>query len=122
MTRLETLHTNLLAAFGESATLTLALNELPPEVPAKDWVDACTALRDNADLGFDMCVALCGIDYSAWGAPTYSPQPGLPPQRFPVAVHLPSIKPYWRLRVRADVAHDAFTVLPTLDDDWPTAN
>src|SRR3546814_4123401 len=67
MTRLETLHTNLLAAFGESATLTLALNELTLEVPAKDWVDACTALRDNADLGFDMCVDLCGIDYSAWG-------------------------------------------------------
>src|SRR3546814_9375985 len=98
MTRLETLHTNLLAAFGESATLTLALNELTLEVPAKDWVDACTALRDNADLGFDMCVDLCGIDYSAWGAPTYAPQPGLHPQSFAVVVHLLSIKHNWRLR------------------------
>src|SRR3546814_5654396 len=122
MTRLETLHTNLLAAFGESATLTLALNELTLEVPAKDWVDACTALRDNADLGFDMCVDLCGIDYSAWGAPTYAPQPGLHPQRFAVVVHLLSIKHNWRLRVRAYVANDEFPVLPTLVDVWPTVN
>src|SRR3546814_2934922 len=69
-----------------------------------------------------MCVDLCGIDYSAWGAPTYAPQPGLHPQRFAVVVHLLSIKHNWRLRVRAYVANDEFPVLPTLVDVWPTVN
>ncbi|SHI17473.1 NADH-quinone oxidoreductase subunit C [Pollutimonas bauzanensis] len=122
MTRLETLQTNLLAAFGESMPLKLALNELTLEVPAKGWIDACTALRDNASLGFDTCIDLCGIDYSGWGAPTFAVEPGLHPQRFAVVLHLLSVKHNWRLRVRAYVPNDEFPVLPTLVDVWPTAN
>ncbi|MFW7340070.1 NADH-quinone oxidoreductase subunit C [Pollutimonas sp. H1-120] len=122
MTRLETLHTNLLATFGESAALKLALNELTLEIPAKDWVDACTALRDNATLGFDTCIDLCGIDYSGWGAPTYVAEPSQHPQRFAVVVHLLSVKNNWRLRVRAYVPNDEFPVLPTLVDVWPAVN
>lgn len=122
MTRLETLQTNLLATFGESASLKLALNELTLEVPAKDWVDTCMALRDNPLLGFDTCIDLCGIDYSAWGAPTFAPQPGLFPQRFAVVVHLLSVKHNWRLRIRAFVPNDEFPVLPTLVEVWPAAN
>jgi NADH-quinone oxidoreductase subunit C len=122
MTRLETLHTNLLATLGESAALTLALNELTLEVPAKDWVDTCTALRDNAMLGFDTCIDLCGIDYSGWGAPTYLAERNPHPQRFAVVLHLLSVKNNWRLRVRAYVSNDEFPVLPTLVDVWPAVN
>lgn len=122
MTRLETLQTNLLATFGESASLKLALNELTLEVPAKSWVDTCLALRDNPLLGFDTCIDLCGIDYSAWGAPTFAPQPGQHPQRFAVVLHLLSVKHNWRLRVRAFVPNDEFPVLATLVDVWPAAN
>src|SRR5690606_21559502 len=122
MTRLETLHTNLLATLGESAALTLALNELTLEVPAKDWVDTCTALRDNATLGFDTCIDLCGIDYSGWGAPTYLAERNPHPHRFAVVLHLLSVKNNWRLRVRAYVANDEFPVLPTLVDVWPAVN
>lgn len=122
MTRLETLQTNLLAAFGDTMPLKLSLNELTLEVPAKDWVDTCTALRDNESLGFDTCIDLCGIDYSAWGAPTFVVEPGLHPQRFAVVVHLLSVKHNWRLRVRAYVPNDEFPVLPTLVDVWPAVN
>lgn len=122
MTRLETLQTNLLATFGENASLKLALNELTLEVPAKDWVDTCTALRDNALLGFDTCIDVCGIDYSAWGAPTFAVEPGLHAQRFAVVVHLLSVKHNWRLRIRAYVPNDEFPVLPTLVEVWPAVN
>ena len=122
MTRLETLQTNLLAAFGDTMPLKLSLNELTLEVPAKDWVDTCTALRDHESLGFDTCIDLCGIDYSAWGAPTFVVESGLHPQRFAVVVHLLSVKHNWRLRVRAYVPNDEFPVLPTLVDVWPAVN
>jgi NADH-quinone oxidoreductase subunit C len=122
MTRLETLQTNLQALFGEPAKLTLALNELTLEVPAKNWIDACTTLRDDPSLGFDMCIDLCGIDYSGWGAPTFAATPGLHPQRFAVVLHLLSVKHNWRLRVRAYVLNDEFPVLSTLVDVWPTVN
>ncbi|RTZ42431.1 NADH-quinone oxidoreductase subunit C [Candidimonas sp. SYP-B2681] len=122
MTRLETLQNNLLATFGESISLKLALNELTLEVPAKDWIDTCTALRDNALLGFDTCIDLCGVDYSAWGAPTFAYQPGLHPQRFAIVVHLLSVRHNWRLRIRVFVPNDEFPVLPTLVDVWPAVN
>ncbi|AEC20302.1 NADH dehydrogenase I chain C [Pusillimonas sp. T7-7] len=122
MTRLETLHTNLQAAFGESATLKLALNELTLEVPAKNWVDLCTALRDDAKLGFDTCIDLCGMDYSAWGAPTYPAAASMHPQRFAVVLHLLSVKHNWRLRVRVYVPNDEFPVIPSLVNVWPAVN
>src|SRR5690606_38186597 len=84
MTRLETLQQNLLAAFGPTASLKLALNELTLEVPADQWVEACTKLRDNPSLGFETCIDLCGVDYSAWGAPASMVKPETHPHRFAV--------------------------------------
>ena len=122
MTRLETLHTNLQAAFGESVALKLALNALTLEVPAKNWIDVCTALRDNDTLAFDTCIDLCGMDYSAWGAPTYPAAAAAHPQRFAVVLHLLSVKRNWRLRVRVYVPNDEFPVIPSLVDVWPSVN
>jgi NADH-quinone oxidoreductase subunit C len=122
MTRLETLQSNLLAAFGENYTLKLALNELTLEVPANDWVDACTALRDNPALGFDTCIDLCGLDYSAWGAPTLPPSANPHPSRFAVVAHLLSVRNNWRLRVRAYLPNDDFPMLSTLMPVWPAVN
>jgi len=122
MTRLETLHQNLQAVFGESASLKVALDELTLEVPAKDWTDACTVLRDNETLGFDTCIDLCGIDYSGWGAPTLAPDPSLHPHRFAVVLHLLSVRHNWRLRVRAYVPNDDFPVIASVVDIWAAAN
>jgi NADH-quinone oxidoreductase subunit C len=122
MTRLETLQSNLLAAFGDTHTLKLALNELTLVVPATDWVDVCTALRDNPALGFDTCIDLCGVDYSAWGAPTRAAQANPHPARFAVVAHLLSVRNNWRLRVRAYVPNDDFPVLASLVHVWPAVN
>lgn len=122
MTRLETLKTNLLAVLGEQAALTEALGELTLEVPADAWVDTCTLLRDHADLRFETCIDLCGIDYSAWKAPTYQPVAGQFPYRFAVVLHLTSLMHNWRLRVRCFVPNDDFPTLPTLFEVWPSVN
>ncbi|TEA78582.1 NADH-quinone oxidoreductase subunit C [Allopusillimonas ginsengisoli] len=122
MTRLETLQHNLLATFGETASLKLAYDELTLEINAKNWIDACTVLRDNETLGFDTCIDLCGIDYSGWGAPTLAFDPSLHAQRFAVVLHLLSVQHNWRLRVRVYVPNDEFPVIASLVDVWPAVN
>ena len=122
MTRLETLKTNLLSILGEQAALTQARNELTLEVPADAWLDTCTLLRDHADLRFETCIDLCGIDYSAWKAPTYQAASAQFPHRLAVVLHLMSLTHNWRLRVRCFVPNDDFPTLPTLFEVWPSVN
>jgi len=122
MNRLETLENNLQAALGESAVLLREHDELTLVVPAKDWIDTCKALRDHADLAFQICIDLCGVDYSGWGAPTLPPESNPHPQRFAVVLHLLSVQHNWRLRVRAYLTDDEFPILPSLVDVWPAVN
>jgi NADH-quinone oxidoreductase subunit C len=122
MTRLETLENHLQAAFGESATLLRELGELTLVVSPKTWIDTCKALRDNAELGFEICLDLCGVDYSAWGAPTLPLANNPHPRRYAVVLHLLSVRHNQRLRVRCYVADDEFPVLPSLVDIWPAVN
>src|SRR5690554_1589477 len=122
MNRLETLEHSLQAALGESITLLRELDELTLVVPAENWVDTCKALRDNANLGFEIAIDLCGVDYSAWGAPTLPPENNPHPLRFAVVLHLLSVQHNQRLRVRTYLADDEFPVLPTLVEIWPALN
>lgn len=122
MTRLETLHTNLLAVLGDTAAVSIDRNELTLIIPDASWIDTCTALRDHADLAFDTCIDLCGIDYSAWQAPTYDRGTGPHPARFAVVVHLLSTTHNWRLRVRTYMVNDEFPVVDSLVNVWPTVN
>ncbi len=122
MTRLETLQTRLQALLGEENALTLALDELTLVIPPADWVKTCTQLRDDDGLGFDTCIDLCGVDYSGWGAPTFSADANPHPQRFAVVAHLLSVKHNWRLRVRTYLSNDEFPLVDTLVDVWPAVN
>jgi len=119
MTRLETLKTNLLAQFGDAIALTENLGELTLVVPADAWVDTCTVLRDQPSLRFETCIDLCGVDYSAWGAPTYTPEHSPHPHRFAVVVHLLSVTHNWRLRVRTWAVDDNFPIVSSLGGVWP---
>lgn len=122
MTRLETLENTLRAAFGESVTLQQEHGELTLVVSPQDWLDTCKALRDKAELGFEIAIDLCGVDYSAWGAPTLPTEDNPHPQRYAVVMHLLSVRNNWRLRVRCYVADDEFPILPSLVDVWPAVN
>lgn len=122
MTRLETLKTNLLSQFGDNYPLTEALGELTLEVPADQWIDVCTSLRDQPALDFVSCIDLCGVDYSAWGAPTFLASSERFAHRFAVVVHLLSVKHNWRLRVRTWATNDEFPILASLVNVWPSVN
>ncbi|WP_269901486.1 NADH-quinone oxidoreductase subunit C [Paenalcaligenes faecalis] len=122
MTRLETLQNNLHTVFGADANVTISLNEVTLEIPAEKWVDACTTLRDHASLRFETCIDLCGLDYSAWGAPTYTEASSKFPHRFAVVIHLLSLTHNWRMRVRVFLPNDEFPVIPSLFSVWPTVN
>jgi len=125
MTRLETLKHNLHAAFGESLAIDESLGELSIDVPVNQWVSACGRLRTDAGLKFEICVDLCGMDYSAWGAgklPGDATTAPAFPGRFAVVVHLLSVEHNWRLRLRTWAPDDDFPMVASLIDVWPSVN
>ena len=88
------------------------LGELTVEVPAPRYKQICTKLRND---GFEQLIDLCGMDYAA-----YADEPREGP-RFAVVVHLLSVQNNWRLRVRAFCPDDAFPMLASLTEVWPSA-
>ena len=92
------------------------LGEITIEVPSADYRRVCEKLRDHAELRFEQLVDLCGLDYGA-----YADKPREGP-RFAVVVHLLSVKNNWRLRVRTFCRDDAFPVVASLIELWPSAN
>lgn len=122
MTRLDTLNQNLLEQLGADIHLTRAFDELTLEVAADQWVDTCKTLREHPDLYFGMCVDLCGVDYSAYGAPNGPIEHPQHPHRFAIVIHLLSIRHNWRLAVRTWLVNDEFPMLDSLVDVWPCVN
>jgi NADH-quinone oxidoreductase subunit C len=111
--RLQRLHDALVAAGFAPAE---RLNELTLEVAPDRYAEACLHLRDDAALGFEQLIDLCGVDYSTYGG--RAPRHG----RFGVVLHLLSIRHNWRLRLRCVPQDDAQPMLPSLVDTWPSAN
>jgi len=121
MSRLETLKQRLLVRFDAAWSLDQALDELTLEIPHTHWVDACTTLRDDPMLRFESLTDLCGVDYSAWGAPT-APQCAAFVRRYAVVAHVISLVHNWRLRVRVFAPDDNFPLVASLVDVWPCVN
>jgi len=89
------------------------LGELTIEVPAADYLAAAGKLKN---MGFEQLIDLCGVDYAAYGD---RPREGL---RFAAVVHLLSVSQNVRLRVRCFCPDDAFPVVASLVEVWPSAN
>jgi len=89
------------------------LGELTIEVPAAEYLAAAGKLKD---MGFEQMTDLCGVDYAAYGD---RPREGA---RFAAVVHLLSVSQNVRLRLRGFCPDDAFPVLPSLVEVWPSAN
>ena len=102
------------------ASLEERLGEVTLVVKAADYLDACRALRDHPELRFEEAVDLCGVDYSTYGdlGAGSGPRPG----RFAAVSHLLSISRNWRLRLRCFCPDDAFPLLPSLVEIWPSVN
>ena len=115
--KLETLSQNLQQHFGEKLkSLKLALGEVTIEVAAADYFAVMQTLRDEADLGFDELIDLCGVDYSTYGDGAWQGK------RFAAVSHLLSIPNNWRLRVRVFAEDDAFPAVDSLTSIWTSVN
>lgn len=97
-----------------------ALGELTLTVSAIDYLDVAKTLRDDARLGFEQLIDLCGLDYSGYkdgAASAFTDGP-----RFAVVSHLLSISHNWRLRLRVFAVNDDMPVVSSVNDIWNSAN
>jgi len=116
-TRLETLEAALRASLGDAiGSLVVDRGEVTVVVAARDYLAVASKLRDDASLGFEQLLDLCGVDYQSHGEGTWD---GL---RFAAVSHLLSMSNNWRLRLRAFAIDDDFPVLASLTGVWSSAN
>ena len=113
MTRIETLSAALQAAFGDRVEIAERFGEITLTVKSSDLAEVARRLRDDASLGFDTLIDLCGVDYLNYGDGAWS---GL---RFASVMHLLSVSLNWRLRVRTFCPDDDFPMVPSVVDVWP---
>jgi NADH-quinone oxidoreductase subunit C len=134
---------------GQLQSLQVRLGEVTIEVPAAEWKAVAKRLRDHPDLGFEMLVDLCGVDYLEYGRTEWSTEAassqgfsrGVSPAtsgrftfddapgeadrdepRFAVVMHLLSVSHNRRLRVRAWLPDDEFPEIDSVTDIWAGAN
>ena len=105
---------------GKVKHLESALGELTLTVSAADYHGVCQTLRDDARLGFEQLMDLCGLDYSSYKDGAHSKFTDAP--RFAVVSHLLSVTHNWRLRVRVFAVSDDMPVVASVNDLWNSAN
>ncbi|MBM3116295.1 NADH-quinone oxidoreductase subunit C [Jeongeupia naejangsanensis] len=117
MATLNALMESLERVLGDKlANIKCALDEVTIEIKPADFIAAATLLRDHAELRFESCVDVCGVDYSAYKDSVWEGS------RFAAVYHLNSYANNQRLRVRMFALDDDFPVVPTSVDIWPGNN
>jgi NADH-quinone oxidoreductase subunit C len=112
----EALAAALTDALGDAlASVTVALGEVTAVLVHDRLHESLAAIRDRPELRFEALIDLCGVDYSTYGG-------GGIGRRFAVVYHLLSLANNARLRVRVFAPDDAFPMVPSAVDIWPSAN
>jgi NADH-quinone oxidoreductase subunit C len=106
----------LVTALGERVSTTVALGEVTIVVKVADYLAVMTTLRDDAALGFDQLIDLCGVDYQTYGDGAWDGA------RFAVTSHLLSVKHNWRVRVRTFAEDDDLPLVASVTGVWRAAN
>ena len=150
--RVKDLLSRLQERFGDTLQdAALAAHEVTVEIAPQDVLDTFTALRDEADFGFDQLMDICGVDYLAYGKDEWVTEESsatgfsrgvdadsagrLPvleeelsletPQterRFAAVYHLLSIANNQRLRIKVFAVDDQLPIIPSVIDIWSSAN
>jgi len=140
--RYETLAARIDERFGEQATRVDAVRgELTYEVDKDQLIEVATALR--SDLGFEMLMDVCGVDYLTFGQAEWNTNEAtgtgfsrgveretvildeadeFEPRRFAVVYHLLSLQHNLRLRLRVFTGSDNPPVVKSVVDIWNGAN
>jgi NADH-quinone oxidoreductase subunit C len=125
------------------------VGQLTYRVASGDLLACGAKLRDEPDLGFEMLVDLCGVDYLGYGRDEWHTEEAsatgfsrgvdrdsavptarlgeieaeyLPPQRFAVVYHLLSISHNRRLRLKVYCDDDARPMVPSVTGVWASAD
>ena len=120
--RLETLSLclqNILA--NKLVNTTEQLGELTIEIDPSELLWVMKTLRDNPELGFEILIDLCGVDYLSYGVESVTDS-DRQHNRFAVVYHLLSISHNYRLRVKTYAANNEIPVLDSVIEIWPVAN
>lgn len=130
--------------FGEQIRrVASGCGELTIEVERDDLIQIATALRNEAEFGFEMLIDVCGVDYLTYGSDEWTTSSAtntgfsrgveLAPvildeadkfdaKRFAVVYHLLSIQHNMRLRMRVYTGTDNPPVIKSVVDIWNGAN
>jgi NADH-quinone oxidoreductase subunit C len=142
--RIETLAARLVERFGEQVTrVPSSCGELTFEVDKDHLVEIATALRNEADFGFEMLMDVCGVDYLNYGSDEWTTvaatdtgfsrgverEPVIldeadefEPRRFAVVYHLLSLQHNVRLRLRVFTGTDNPPIVKSVVDIWNGAD
>ncbi len=141
---LETLAARIATRFGDKTErVESACGELTFTVASGDLIEVATALRDEAEFGFEQLIDVCGIDYLTYGEVEWSTQSAteegfsrgverepvivdeadsFDPQRFAVVYHLLSVGNNKRLRLRVFTGTGNPPIVPSIVGIWNSAN
>jgi len=142
--RCETLARKIDERFGEQVRrVPSSCGELTYELDKDDLIEIATALRNEADFGFEMLMDVCGIDYLNYGGDEWTTNEAtgsgfsrgvehkpvildeadeFDPRRFAVVYHLLSLHHNFRLRLRAYTGTDNPPIVKSVVDIWNGAN
>ena len=142
--RYDTLAARIDERFGEQITRVESIcGELTYEVDKDDLHDVATALRNEAEFGFEMLMDVCGVDYLTYGTDEWTTSSAtgtgfsrgverepvildeadeFAPRRFAVVYHLLSIQHNFRMRLRAYTGTDNPPMIRSVVDIWNGAN
>ena len=142
--RYESLAARLDERFGEQVTRVPSIcGELTLEVDKDDLIEVATALRNEADFGFEMLMDVCGIDYLDYGKSEWTTSSAtetgfsrgvqrdpvildesdeFEPRRFAVVYHLLSLQHNLRLRLRVFTGIGNPPVIRSVVGIWNSAN
>ena len=142
--RYETLASRIDGRFGEQMRrVPSTCGELTYELDKDDLIEIATALRNEADFGFEMLMDVCGVDYLNYGSDEWKTNDAtdsgysrgverepvildeadeFDPRRFAVVYHLLSLQHNVRLRLRTYTGKSNPPILKSVVDIWNGAN
>jgi NADH-quinone oxidoreductase subunit C len=140
----ETLAARMDERFGEQIARVASIRgELTFEVGKDDLIEVATALRNEAEFGFEMLIDVCGVDYLNYGSDEWTTSSAtgtgfsrgverepvildeadvFDPKRFAVVYHLLSLRHNFRMRLRVYTGTDNPPIVASVVDIWNSAN
>ncbi|MDH3577221.1 MAG: NADH-quinone oxidoreductase subunit C [Gammaproteobacteria bacterium] len=128
---------------GQLRRVPSTCGELTYELDKENLIEIATALRNEADFGFEMLIDVCGVDYLKYGSDEWKTNEAtdsgfsrgvelepvildeadeFDPRRFAVVYHLLSLHHNFRVRLRVFTGTSNPPIIKSVVDIWNGAN